>query len=36
MPEKVAALDDVPSHRDYPPALIAKLLASCVAMLFRS
>jgi len=28
--------NDVPSHRDYPPALLMRLLSSRVAMLFRS
>src|SRR5580658_1378189 len=33
-PEGVVLPNDVPSHPGYPPSLIAKLLASRVAMLF--
>ena len=36
MPEDGAIPKDVPCHRDYPAALMVKLLASRVAMLFRS
>jgi hypothetical protein len=35
MPEHGAIPNDVPSHRDYPAALMMKLLSSRVAMLFR-
>jgi hypothetical protein len=36
LPKNVVLPDDVPSHRDYPGALVMKLLRSRLAMLFRS
>jgi hypothetical protein len=36
LPEDVVLPNDVPSHRDYPGALVMKLLRSRLAMLFRS
>jgi hypothetical protein len=35
-PDRSAIPTDVPSHRDYPPALLGKLLTSRIAMMFRS
>lgn len=36
LPENVVLPNDVPSYRDYPAALVMKLLRSRFAMLFRS
>ena len=35
LPNGVVLPNDVPSHRDYPPAFMMKLLSSGLAMLFR-